>query len=90
MSGAKRDRSARRDVRNPLLGLPAAKRLAGLPAEVRAPLASLLRELSLDARSRSDESWKRHKAPMAAYWKAVAVYANHLRRVIGSTAGGAA
>lgn len=70
------------EVRNPLLRLPAAHRLRAMPPEIRQDLAALLHELSLDARERAELSWRRNKAPMATYWKAVSVYAGHLRRVI--------
>lgn len=69
-------------VRNPLLRLPAAQRLAALPPELRLVLADLLHELALDARERAEQSWRRRKAPMAAYWMAVGVYAGHLRRIV--------
>lgn len=79
-------RSARlsAEVRNPLLRLPAAQRLSSLPPEVRQILADLLHELACDARDRAEQSWRRHKAPMAAYWKAVSVYAGHLHRMLRS------
>lgn len=76
------DRSNAAAVRNPLLRLPAAQRLASLSPEARQVLADLLQELACDARDRAEESWRRHKAPMAAYWKAVSVYAGHLHRVL--------
>ena len=72
----------RRLARNPVLALPAIGRLQALPLEIRAPLAALLAELASDARSRAEESWRRHKAPMAAYWKAVSVYAGHIRKAL--------
>jgi hypothetical protein len=75
-------RSNRPDVRNPVLGLRAAARLAAMPAPVRELLAEILLELAGDARRRANEAWKRHKAPMACYWKAVAVYARHLARAV--------
>jgi hypothetical protein len=75
-------RSLRADVRNPLLQLPAARRLAELPPESQAALRELLDELAADARSRADLAWRKHKAPMAAYWKAVAVYAKHTGRLL--------
>jgi hypothetical protein len=49
--------------------------------EVRNPVLALpasARLLALPA----DKCWKKHKAPMACYWKAVSVYANHLARVL--------
>lgn len=75
-------RSARREDRNPVLALPAARRVHALPEPARALLAALLEELADDAGQRAQDCWRRHKAPMAAYWKACAVYARHLARVV--------
>ena len=74
-------RNLRTDVRNPLFGLPAASRLRNLPDPARAVLADLLGQISADARLRAEKCWRTHKAPMAVYWKAVAVYAGHARRL---------
>jgi hypothetical protein len=74
-------RSNRVDVRNPLLRLPAAERIAELPPEARAALRALLGEIRADARDRANECWRKHKAPMACYWKAVSVYAGHAARL---------
>jgi hypothetical protein len=74
-------RSNRAEVRNPVLSLPAARRLREMPREQRDPIAALLLELGDDASRRAAEAWRKHKAPMAVYWKAVAVYARHLGRV---------
>ncbi|MBY5827407.1 hypothetical protein [Rhizobium leguminosarum] len=82
-----RHRSSQAEVRNPLLALPAAQHINALPREARQALSSLLRELSLDARERAEKSWRQNKAPMAAYWKAVSVYAGHLHRVARPRAG---
>lgn len=71
------DRSKKPGVRNPLVLLPAAQQIAALPVEAREALGSLLREISADARVRAEKSWRTHKGPMAAYWKATAVYARH-------------
>ncbi|MBN8908213.1 MAG: hypothetical protein BGO51_24325 [Rhodospirillales bacterium 69-11] len=76
------DRSLRREVRNPILALPAIRSLQTMPAETRAALTVLLGDLAQDAAARADHAWRRHKAPMAAYWKAVAVYARHTARAI--------
>lgn len=73
-------RSIRAEVRNPVLSLPAARRLHMAPASSRALLAELLDDLATDARQRAEQCWRKHKAPMAAYWKAVAVYAKHIAR----------
>ena len=75
-------RSTRAEVRNPVLALPAARRLRDAPAPARALLAGLLDDLAADARQRAEACWRKHKAPMAAYWKAVAVYAKHLARAL--------
>ncbi len=65
---------------NPLLRLPAFKALLALSPEVRAALRTVLRELALEAREKAERSWRRHKGPMAAYWRAVSVYAGHIAR----------
>jgi hypothetical protein len=62
---------------NPLLKLPAGRRLLELPADQRGPLELLLRELRHQADLEAERSWKKRKGPMAAYWRAVATYARH-------------
>ncbi len=80
------DRAGRRHaspvVRNPILALPGTARLLQLDPHTRALLRAILLDLAADARTRAEESWRRHKAPMAVYWKAVSVYAGHLARVL--------
>jgi hypothetical protein len=76
------DRSLRREVRNPVLALPAAQRLLALPPEQRALFAELMLDLTRDARARAQQSWVKNKGPMAAYWKAVGAYAHHIRQVL--------
>lgn len=73
---------AMRVRRNPVLGLAAISRLQALPAACREPLGALLRDLGADASARADACWARNKAPMAAYWKAVGVYARHIARAV--------
>jgi len=75
--------SARDHIHNPLLSLPAVAKLRDMPAANRAALRALLLELAGDAATRAEYCWRRHKAPMAVYWKAVAVYAKHTARAIG-------
>lgn len=75
-------RSLRTDVRNPLLALPSMQALRELPLEQRLLMKKLLREVAADARARAEKCWRTHKAPMAAYWKAVAVYAGHTARAL--------
>jgi hypothetical protein len=69
-------------VRNPILALPGLARLQALPPASRDALSILLHDLAADARVRAEHSWRRHKAPMAAYWNAVAVYSRHIARAI--------
>lgn len=76
------DRSARAEVRNPLLLLPAIERIKRLPPPMVAALRQLLIELRADSLARAEKSWRGHKAPMALYWKAVGVYAGHLARAL--------
>ena len=75
-------RAARREVRNPILALPAARAIATLPIEQRRPLGILLRELAAQADVKADEAWRTRKGIMAAYWRAVCTYAKHLARAI--------
>lgn len=74
-------RSNRREVRNPVLALPATARLLALPAEQRQVIYEILGDLTADARQRAQVSWRQNKGPMAAYWKAVGAYAHHFRRL---------
>lgn len=72
-----------RSVRNPVVDLLGANDVAGLPPEAKRALRKLLLSVRADARARAEKSWRQHKAPMAAYWKAVSVYAGHIARVVG-------
>lgn len=76
------DRSSRAEVRNPILALPAAQAIRAMPSDTRAIFRRLLLDMRDDARVRAAECWRRHKAPMACYWKAVSVYCNHIARVL--------
>ena len=78
----KATRGLRPDIRNPVLKLAAVQRLRLLPVGQRRMLSDLLMEIRADALERAEHSWRRHKAPMAAYWKAVGVYAGHIARAI--------
>ena len=75
-------RSAKVEVRNPVLALPSARRILDLPPEQRRPLGILLRELAADADAKAEHSWQTRKGIMAAYWRAVSIYAKHLARAI--------
>jgi hypothetical protein len=76
------DRSARIEVRNPLLALPAMAALRALPPDARVAICALVADLRIDAARRAEESWRKNKGPMAAYWKAVSVYALHIGRAL--------
>ncbi len=69
-------------TRNPVLALPSLKAFFDLPVETRELLEALLRALAHDASCKAEHSWRRRKAPMAAYWHAIAVYARHIARAI--------
>jgi hypothetical protein len=71
---------------NPLLDLPAGRELLALPAEQRAPLEAVLRALREQANEEAERSWKRRKAPMAAYWRAVSTYARHTAHALSEAA----
>lgn len=75
-------RSSTPDVRNPVLGLPGIDELRALPAECREPLRQVLMGIRADAQAKAQVSWRKNKGPMAAYWKAVGVYAGHIARAI--------
>lgn len=77
-----RRRSARAEVRNPVLALPAFKALRALDPPVRALLMALLRDLQRDARVRAQQNWERHKPPVAAYWAALGVWAGHAAKAL--------
>ena len=59
-----------------------ADRFANLPPDAREALAGALVDLRRDARKRAELQWRRNKAPMAFYWRVVAVYAGHLARTL--------
>lgn len=80
-------RSSLPQTRNPLLMLPAARKLAELPSEPRAVLRELLLQLGREANEKASLCWRTHKAPMAAYWKGVAVYARHISRLLAPKSG---
>lgn len=69
-------------TRNPVLALPSLKAFFDLPIETRELLEALLRALAHDAAGKAEQSWRRRKAPMAAYWHAIAVYSRHIARAI--------
>jgi hypothetical protein len=74
---------------NPLLKLPAMRQVMALPAEQRGPLEALMRELRADADRQAEESWRKRKGPMAAYWRAVSTYARHVAHALSKASPGA-
>lgn len=87
-AGTPAERSARPDVRNPLLGLPSAARAAEMPTPAREWLLLFLQDIRRDAQAKATKSWKSHKAPAAMYWKIVAVYAGHIAKVLRKVGAG--
>ncbi len=82
---SKPSRSASLAVQNPVFAIPGIREtLAGLMPEARAALRGVLVGIQSDAAARAAESWRKHKAPMACYWKAVSVYAGHIARALGT------
>lgn len=69
-------------TRNPVLSLPACKELVMLDPAARAALVAVLRNLSVQAKEQAEKDWRRSKAPMAAYWKAVGTYSWHTARAV--------
>lgn len=86
---AAQTRSARRETRNPLLGLPACQQLLELDPRARQALRGILGDLARDANARADQAWRKSKGPMAAYWRAVSTYAKHTRAALGAAREGA-
>jgi hypothetical protein len=71
---------------NPLLDLPAGKKLLELPAEQREPLETVLREPRDQANAQAEICWRRRKSPMATYWRAVSTYSRHLAHALSKAA----
>lgn len=76
------NRSSRREVRNPILALPAAQELLALPPEQRRILKRLLRELKAQCRGQEEKAYRQRKGPMTAYYMACGTYAGHIANVM--------
>lgn len=75
-------REARAEVRNPVLGMKAFRKFATIQPAALDAFADLLLEIHTEAAERAEQSWRARKGPMAVYWRAVSVYAGHIRRAI--------
>ena len=75
-------RSSLPEVRNPLMELPAFRRLQALDPGSRAALRTLLLDLRDQARSRGNDLWLRNKPWSGVYWRVVSVYAGHTARLL--------
>lgn len=62
------------------------KVFSDLPEDSKSALRAALISLRADALIRSQHCWKKHKAPMALYWKVVGVYAGHLSKSLKNKA----
>lgn len=69
-------------VRLPLMELPPAMRLLALPDQARGPLRALLIALRAAAHLKAQHCWATRKAPLAGYWRAVALYAGLVARLL--------
>lgn len=67
---------------NPLLDLPAGRALLKLPADERASLEAVLRQLRAQADVEAEKAWKRRRAASASYWRGVATYARHTAQAL--------
>ncbi|MEJ8837769.1 hypothetical protein [Ramlibacter sp. AN1133] len=85
--GASAARIHRRGCLNPLLALPAAAAVGALDEAPRGVLAAVLADLATMCRDRAERDFRRHKAPMAAYWWECSVFARHVRRAVLQPAG---
>lgn len=78
-------RSSRPEVRNPLLGLPAAQRAQEMPPEAREWLIAFLGEIRTASQLKAAHAWRKHKPPLAVYWKVVATMVGHIAKVLRHT-----
>jgi uncharacterized membrane protein len=69
-----------------MLALQEVRDAASLPPEAREALRRVLLAVSKTCREKGNEAWRKHKPPMAAYWKSNAVHARHLAHAMASIA----
>lgn len=76
-------RSAKLEVRNPILRLPATRAIIEqMDPESRRLLGTLLRQLADQAAVDADKCWNNGKGMMGAYWRVVSVYAKHIAHAV--------
>lgn len=79
------------EVRNPLLGLPAAQDLIELLA-ANPELARRVKRLALDlkaqCRANEVEAYRKRKGPLVQYWMSTGTWARHLAALIKTRANG--
>jgi hypothetical protein len=83
-------RSLRPEIRNPLLRLPEFKRLRDLlhgtepiaPTVFAEEFDKALNALRRTCAETAQHTWRKNKAPMAAYWKVAGVYVRHIARAL--------
>lgn len=72
-------RSNSKAVRNPIAACPMVEAvISEMSPEAREGLRKMLTALAATWRIKAEHSWRKHKPPMAAYWKQNAVNARHL------------
>ena len=82
------DRSSKVEVRNPVLGLPAAMAaLRSLDKQQRQSLRVVLLAIREQARAREVESYRKRKGPMVSYWMATATWARHIAHALTKVSG---
>lgn len=75
-------RSARPEVRNPILDLEETAAIMALPIEQRRAIAKLIRGIARHADEKAEHCWKKRKGVLAFYWRVVCTYAKHIARAI--------
>lgn len=71
------------EVRNPILRLPAAQELMALPADQRAVIKRILRDLKAQCRVEEARVYRQRKGPLVQYYMAMGTIMGHLANVAG-------
>ncbi len=88
LDAARVARSSRPEVRNPIVALVASRRLLELDVRCKHQLRIILLMMRDEARAHANSCWAAKKGPLAVFWKATAVYAGHIARVVRVDTGG--